>query len=199
MLKYHLLSHKFPVLGEGNDFHKITEFASSDRSKTNVTQCPVPVCLFRSKHTGYNAASLVYLLQDQEHSQVVRRTPEKLPPPSLHWISLGTNRISSKPGFSIALYCLRMTLQCIAECLFLLLLFLFWLPFCCYLIIFYLSDSQTARLLATWITVILCSIDKESRVVRPEPRILLISCGLSFPGTKFHVNKVELCMLLLMM
>lgn len=138
MLKYHLLSHKFPVLGEGNDFRKITEFASSDRSKTNVTQCPVPVCLFRSKHTGYNAASLVYLLQDQEHSQVVRRTPEKLPPPSLHWISLGTNRISSKPGFSIALYCLRMTLQCIAECLFLLLLFLFWLPFCCYLIIFYL-------------------------------------------------------------
>lgn len=86
MLKYHRLNHKFPVLGEGNDFHKITEFASSDRSKTNVTQCPVPVCLFRSKHTGYKAASLVYLLQDQEHSQVVRRTPEKPPP---HQVYIG--------------------------------------------------------------------------------------------------------------
>lgn len=67
-----------------------------------------PVCLFRSKNTGYRAASLVYLLEDQEHSQVMRRTPEKPHPPSLHWTSLGTNRISSKPGLSIALYCLGM-------------------------------------------------------------------------------------------
>lgn len=110
MLKNHLLNHKFPVLGEGNDCHKTIEFASSSaRSKTNVTQCPGS-CLPIQVKTYWLQSSLSCLLARRSGTlpSSEKDSWKASPPPSLHWTSLGTYRISSKPGLRIALYCLGM-------------------------------------------------------------------------------------------